>query len=445
MNRFNTKDESMNQLPKFDVAVIGGGLAGLTAALIAGRAGRSVIVFEKGPHAGGRATTQNVDGFHFNQGPHALYRGGHAIEILWDLGINYFGGRATHEGSWVLRGNEKFPMPGTPEALQNTKLFADESRQEAFAMFAKLTSPSPTEGLNGMTVREWFGRQFRHDDVRAYFEGTFRLATYCNDPDIQGASAAAAQAAMGMQGVDYLDGGWQSLVDRLRDAALAAGVRIETRSEVKGVRCDGDGVTIRLANDDYFEARTAIITANPAATARMVNGGKVQSLIRWAEDATPIYATCLDIALRRLPSPEHQFAIGLDRPLYYSVHTRSARLAPDGGAVIQLAKYLASSDNESADNIREELEAVLDRMQPGWRDELVAKRFLPRMLVANAVVTPAGRPGPVVPEHPNLFVAGDWVGPHGMLADTSLASARDAANLALQFTDVSKAELAEVG
>jgi flavin-dependent dehydrogenase len=41
----------MNQLPMFDVAVIGGGLAGLTAAVVAGRAGRSVVVFEKGTSA----------------------------------------------------------------------------------------------------------------------------------------------------------------------------------------------------------------------------------------------------------------------------------------------------------------------------------------------------------------------------------------------------------
>lgn len=434
----------MNQLSKFDVAVIGGGLAGLTAALIAGRAGRSVIVLEKGPHAGGRATTQNVEGFHFNQGPHALYRGGHAVEILWNLGINYQGARASYEGSWILRGSEQFPMPGTPEALQSTKLFTEESRLEALAMHGKLTSPTVTQGLNGMTLREWFNFQIQHADVRSYFEGIFRLATYCNDPDIQSASAAVTQAVMGIQGVDYLDGGWQSLVDRLREAALAAGVRIETRSEVKGVRCDEGGVAIRLGNDEYFQARSAIITANPTATARIVNDAKVPSLIRWAENATPVYAACLDVALRRLPSPEHQFAIGLDRPLYYSVHTRSARLAPEGGAVIHLAKYLSSSDKSDADDTQDELEAALDRLQPGWRDELAAKRYLPRMLVSNAVVTPAGRPGPAVPEYPNLFVAGDWVGPHGMLVDTSLVSARDAANLALQFIDVSEAELAEV-
>lgn len=43
----------------------------------------------------------------------------------------------------------------------------------------------------------------------------------------------------------------------------------------------------------------------------------------------------------------------------------------------------------------------------------------------------AARPGVSVPEVDGLFLAGDWVGPTGMLADASLASARDAAGALL--------------
>jgi hypothetical protein len=42
----------------------------------------------------------------------------------------------------------------------------------------------------------------------------------------------------------------------------------------------------------------------------------------------------------------------------------------------------------------------------------------------------AGRPGPAVPGEPRLFVAGDWVGPEGLLADASLDSGRRAGELA---------------
>jgi hypothetical protein len=59
------------------------------------------------------------------------------------------------------------------------------------------------------------------------------------------------------------------------------------------------------------------------------------------------------------------------------------------------------------------------------------------MLVANALPAAAsggteGRPGPAVPGAEDLYIAGDWVGPHGQLADASLASAKEAATLILQ-------------
>ena len=40
---------------------------------------------------GGRARTENIDGFYFNQGPHALYLGGAGAKILRELGIKYTG------------------------------------------------------------------------------------------------------------------------------------------------------------------------------------------------------------------------------------------------------------------------------------------------------------------------------------------------------------------
>jgi phytoene dehydrogenase-like protein len=69
-----------------DVAIVGGGLAGLTAATYLARAGKSVTLFEKAASLGGRAATSNHDGYLFNRGIHALYTGGATEEVLKDLG-----------------------------------------------------------------------------------------------------------------------------------------------------------------------------------------------------------------------------------------------------------------------------------------------------------------------------------------------------------------------
>jgi hypothetical protein len=65
--------------------------------------------------------------------------------------------------------------------------------------------------------------------------------------------------------------------------------------------------------------------------------------------------------------------------------------------------------------------------------DVVAERFLHRMVVVHASPQPgpglAGRPPVAVEGARGVFVAGDWVGPIGMLSDASFASA-EAASLA---------------
>ena len=64
-------------------------------------------------------------------------------------------------------------------------------------------------------------------------------------------------------------------------------------------------------------------------------------------------------------------------------------------------------------------------MQPGWREVLVKRRFMPALTVNHALVTAGttGRPEVSVPSAAGLFIAGDWVGAEGQLADVSVASA----------------------
>ena len=102
--------------------------------------------------------------------------------------------------------------------------------------------------------------------------------------------------------------------------------------------------------------------------------------------------------------------------------------------MIHAAKYLPPDHNDSSESVEQELESLLDLVQPGWRKVIVYRRFLPDMIVMNALPLASldgtrGRPGPQVVDVPGLFVAGDWVGEEGLLVDASLASARRAAEL----------------
>ena len=234
----------------------------------------------------------------------------------------------------------------------------------------------------------------------------------------------------------YLDGGWQTMVDGLRDAALQAGVEIATGTKLECIKRDAGGAarSVRTADGQVVSATNIVIAASPTVAASLVERGEQTQLARWANEAIPVKAACLDVALHRLPTPKALYAFGIDRPLYLAVHSASARLAPAGGVLIHVAKYLAPDADQAPEQVERALESLLDLVQPGWRVAVAHRRFLPAMTVMHAMATAhqggtAGRPDPQVEDVPGLYVVGDWVGAEGLLVDASLASARRAAEV----------------
>jgi phytoene dehydrogenase-like protein len=414
-----------------EVVIVGGGLAGLTAATMLARKGRRVALYEKAHAPGGRAMTESKHGFQFNLGPHALYRKGAAAATLRELGVEFSGRAPAPSGGYAVYRGERHTLPAGLLSLVTTGLLPLAGRLEAARWLSALPRVE-TETVRHLSVREWLDRNVRHETVRQLLAAFLRVATYANDPERQSAGAALRQFQLALAGnALYLDGGWQTLVDGLRSQAEAAGVRIVRGRRVVAVLHDRRVHGVRLANGAEVAASTAVLATSPAEAAAMAEGAT--ALKDWAGAAIPVRAACLDVALSTLPAPHATFALGVDEPLYFSVHSAAAKLGPAGGAMIHVAKYLGRDAAPDAPAIERELESLFDRIQPGWRGLVVERRFLPHITVAHALVE-AGRerPGPAVPGVEGLFVAGDWVGPEGQLADAAVASARLAAELASQ-------------
>jgi phytoene dehydrogenase-like protein len=414
------------------VAVVGGGMAGLVAAVSLARAGRQVIVLEKAREAGGRARTQTEQGFEWNLGPHALYAEGAAARTLRALQIPFVGGKPPSAG-FVLDRDTKHTLPAGLVSLLTTRFFGLAGKLELGRILGSV-GRIDARPLASVRTEDWLRREVANEDVRRFLAATFRLATYANSPD-QSAEVAIAnlQSALA-HGVLYLDHGWQTLVDGLRAAVAQAGARIETGARVAAVLHDDRVRAVRLANGGELPCDAVVLTGAPFDVAALV--GDVPALAAWAVEATPVRAACLDVGLARLPIPRATFALGVGEPYYASVHSTVATLHPAGGIVVHVAKYLPVGADSDARADERALEGVLDVLQPGWRNALVARRFLPDLIVSNALVTAsrgglAGRPGPAVPGVAGLYVAGDWVGREGLLADASVASAVEATRLVL--------------
>jgi len=436
-----------------NVVVIGGGLAGLSAALYLARAGRMVTLFERRSTLGGRAATHRRSGFRFNLGPHAWFRGGAGSRVLHELGVPVSGGVPKRSGRAIYRGAQH-ALPTTVAGLLTTSLLSVRAKREAAALMIRLRFLDARR-LAGLSLQEWIDGQTTDETLRQVIAAIIRLATYTHAPRQQSATAAIAQLQMAARrGVLFVHDGWQRIVDALHSAAVGAGVNFVTSARVVRVVHNGavEGIEIGGLEEDattdtysmtleealraYRGARlnadTVVMAVDPATATSLLD--PEDQLPDWWPAITPVQIACLDVAMESMPQPRATFALGIDRPLYYAAHSAYAQLAPKGGALIHVARYLppvGAGTNSERDSGEQELEMMLDGLQPGWRERLVHKRFLPRMTVSNILLRPGddggGRAATRVSGIRNLYVAGDWVGDEGMMSDAALSSAMAAA------------------
>ncbi len=385
------------------VVVAGAGLAGLAAGATAALAGARVIILESGV-AGGRARTHKRDEFQFNQGPHALYLDGPGHRVLSRLGVTTHGHAAPLRTARAFIGGTSQPFP----AAQNARVQA------------RVAATIPDRWA-GASTAEWIRSSGFRGDTAMVASATVRVTTYVADLDRLPASLAITQMQAALRGVSYLDGGWQQLVGGLAGSASAAGAQIRQHARVERLTGKPGAWDVHLPSEAIRAAAVVIAVGRPAETARLLPDGP-----QWETPNSPVTAACLDMGLRR---QDARFVLGIDQPLYMSPHAPPGDLAPAGHGMVHLMRYGATSPAADRDELWAFAKATGIR-----HDDVVVNRFLPRMTVAHHLPSPrqglTGRPPVVVTGSPGVFIAGDWVGPEGWLADCSLISGERAGLLA---------------
>ncbi len=412
--------------------VIGGGLAGLTAANVLADRGIETTLLETKTRLGGRAATTEKDRFLLNQGPHGLYLQGAGTRILRSLGIDPAGRPPSFGAAAAVRGTALHRLPTGMSSMFTTSLLPMGGKMALAKWFSSLPRAKPAEVAH-LSVTEWLEREIGHEDARAVAAALTRIVVYTTDLGRLSADCAVVQlkATIKPRSVRYVDGGWQSIVRLLAERALGRRVHIKTGAAVAGISRNRN-LWIVETREDAFAADTVIVAAGtPATAARLLDGRSDTS--SWPVGPAAELAV-LDLGLRRLPEPRRRFATAIDEPYYFSVHAPPAKLAPQGRVLATVAAYLTGGELEAGE--RERLEAFADRVQPGWRAEAVMSRYLRHMTVYGALPLPetgglAGRVRPELLDAPGIFLAGDWVGPEGLLSDAAIASGERAAKAAV--------------
>lgn len=359
------------------------------------------------------------------------------MSVLRELAIDPPGWRPNATGPAVWRGREG-RLPFDARSLATTKLLSARSRV-AFARFHTQLERLDARAFDSTSVAAFLDEQIGAEraDLRAVVEGIIRLSLYANAPELLSAGAAIDQLVLVGSGVRYLHGGWGSLVDSLASAAQLAGAEVRPATPVAAVGSDDDGWTVVDAGGRCWSARAVIIAGlSPEAAERLA--GREPGSLR-AAAGPPVRAACLDLVLAS--PPKVTFALDLDHHGYYSLHAPVAGPSTGGRALVSLARYRRPDEIADADGDRATLRAFARRMGV---ETTLAERYLHDMVVTHGMPLAtrgglAGRPRVDALDTPGLLLAGDWVGPTGLLADAALSSGRAAGRLAADIAQARRA------
>lgn len=376
-----------------DITIIGGGLAGLTAAITAAEQGARVTVHEAHSSLGGRARSASGP-YVTNDGPHTFFCNGDSWNWLLQHGVAGDYVRLTfHE--WTRM---RFRHHG-------------KLRQTLPGGYMKMTwLHRKMEVPTDRSFQDWGTEHFSQQTVN---EGLGFLGPILFDGDPGRLSAAFVWERLLRVGTPrfplpsrYFIGGWGTVVDRLERRALQHGVRIERNSRITELPEDGP-----------------VIVATSLQSAKSLLR---DDSLEWLSGT----AALIDMAVTR-SKKDGNVSFDMDEGGFtsqYSDHDHS--LAPAGEALFQGQMPLRPGENKAQALAR--LEKLFDLTTPGWRDRLIWRRDGVSRGRTGALDLPGQtwRDRPAIDRGNGVFLAGDAVAAPGILAETSINSGIEAGKLA---------------
>jgi monoamine oxidase len=266
--------------PEVDVAVVGAGLSGLSAARELRRRGASVVVLEARDRAGGKMHTVTVDGCAVDLGAHWVGpTQRRVLALAGELGIGIEKQYLDGKHLFTL-GGERHEFTGlipfvSPFGVAESALAV--ARIELRRRMVRADQPWRSRGaarLDSFTLAHWM-RGLRSASARATFELTARTVFGAEPSELSflyflwyaqcaGGLPALTDFEGGAQDA-HLDGGAQQVCDRL---AAELGDAVVLDAPVSSIASDARGVVVKSGRRSVF-ARGVVVALSPVLAAQI--------------------------------------------------------------------------------------------------------------------------------------------------------------------------------
>ena len=375
------------------IAVIGAGLAGLTAARDLRARGASVRVFEREGRVGGRVAFDEIDGYRVEPAAQLVgsaYRTVHAL--VESLGMRaslvpmagrdalWRGGRM-HE---VVYGSHT-SMAASGGLPMATKLrlgarYLPFLKRHAAALDLSAPELAARAGLDSESIADWGRREIGEAFVDALVYP--QLAAYYGALPEQ--TSAAFYHLLAKQGLDVslvaVSGGIGEIAEALATRVRELGGEVTTGCEVREVRVRGDGVDV--VHEEGEEAFDGAVSAIPAPLLRQAAPDLAPELTDWLAGVRYRPALTMALALDR-PAGVRYFGASFPRGASRTVaavtvqENKAAGLVPSGRGLLVVFATPDAAEQLFDRPSREVLDAILpdvDRILPGVAARVVRAR-----------------------------------------------------------------------
>lgn len=431
-------DHPVTSSPRHLVLIIGGGFAGLAAAVDLAEAGKHVLLLERRAFLGGRAYsfTDKTTGDVVDNGQHLMMGCYHAtLDFLAKIGATHklkFQSNPRVDFLREREGAASFKCPSLPAPLH---LLMGLARLETIGWRERLGALRvglELKRLNGdrahladVTVREWLTRLGQSERMQRRFWDVMALATLNEAPEAASADMfarvldraflhAKRDSAMVMSRVGLSE----LYVEDARRFVEARGGEIRLNADVTEIEFAGGRARgVRLRSGERIEAECVLSAVPYFALRRLIAPPVAASAACFRHLEAFQSAPIVSINLwYDEPVTDVEFAGLLDSPIewVFNKNALGAQASPPANLARQHLALVISGAHEAAKRSREDLiamaESEMKRFFPAARPQEPVHAFVVREYDATLSHT-AGvarlRP-PQQTEFPNFFLAGDW-------------------------------------
>jgi squalene-associated FAD-dependent desaturase len=408
------------------VLVLGGGLAGIVAALDCAGAGARVTLVEVRRRLGGAAYSFERDGMRFDNGQHVFLRCCSAYRALLArlgserhvavqerLEIPVLSPRA--ETVVLRRGTLPPPFHLAGALARYPHLTASERLSAALAARALIGLDPADPALDARTFGEWLAERGQGEHAVGVLWDLIALPTL----NLRAAQASLALGAFVFRtglltsadsgDIGFHTGTLAETIGEPAERALAdAGVEFRLGWRAERLRRGGAGFELE-GSDGGFSADAVVVALPHARAAGLLEpllpqlAGSIRGL-----GSSPIVN--LHVVYDRVVC-EQPFAAGVDTPVQYLFDRSAAAGAPRGCQY--LAVSLSGAEQEMGmgdDALRERYLPALEQLLPAARGATVERFIATREHAATFRAAPGSgalRPGPRT-AIPRLVLAGSW-------------------------------------